>query len=82
MKIDLEYGLSFGMFEWKGYNMKNIVEVFIPAKNWHVEIANAIKSTNPKNITRIVVRSHEERELGIIAHGRMCPENEIEFVIQ
>lgn len=57
-------------------------EVFIPSENWAQHLANAIRNANSEETTRIVVSSHEQRQLGKQAHARMCPEKDIEFVIQ
>jgi hypothetical protein len=59
-----------------------ITEVFIPAVNWTRHLVDAIRNAKPGETTRIIVRSHEERELGLRAHARMCPEKNVEFVIQ
>ena len=61
-------------------NIKN--KVFIPTDNWAIYLANAIRNAESGKITTIVVRSHKERELGIQAHARMCPEKNVRFVIQ
>lgn len=59
-----------------------VTEVFIPAGNWTMHLADAIYNAKPGELTRIVIRNHDERELGIRAQVRMCPERDIEFVIQ
>lgn len=59
-----------------------VTEVFIPAANWTMHLADAIRNATAGETTRLVVRSHDERDLGLRAQARMCPEKDIEFVIQ
>lgn len=66
----------------KDATMKTVHEVFIPAGNWTKHLADTIRNAKAGDTTRIVVHNHDERELGIRAQARMCPEKDIEFVIQ
>lgn len=52
----------------------------IPAKNWHLEIADALEHAITGD--EIVVRTDEQRQLAESARHRMCPGKLLFFVVE
>jgi len=55
------------------------MEHTVPETNWHVASADLIRDSTDGDT--IIVRSEAMRELGEIAHKRMCPNKMITFKV-
>lgn len=53
------------------------MKIKIPAGNWHMALADAIESAKDGDV--IVIKSDAQKQLGLSAKGRMCPNKDITF---